>query len=155
MGRTKTDAQATAFELYVHTEKTQKEIAVLVGVAEKTIGTWSAAGQWESVRLAKRTTTHAIVAQLEDILKNQLAKTADKAAKEGLAKADADIITQLTNSIDQMRQGVPIRYIVQVLEEFTDYIRSNCDKRITEEVIGQQTGFLARIKDRLNNVSKR
>ena len=49
MGYSKSKARARAFELYCEGEQ-QKRIAVLVGVAEKTICQWKESDQWEVLR---------------------------------------------------------------------------------------------------------
>jgi uncharacterized protein YjcR len=47
------DKQVLAHDMYMRTEKTQKEIAEIVKVGPDTIGEWIKKGSWKVIKAAK------------------------------------------------------------------------------------------------------
>lgn len=106
------DKKSIALELYLETDKSQKEIAIIVGVAEKTLGTWKQAGDWELLKQAQTVTVKNIITNLYN-----------KAFELSQAdKVDADKLVKIANTIDKLQnKKVTISHIINVFKDFTTY----------------------------------
>lgn len=106
------DKKAIALELYLETDKSQKEIALIVGVTEKTVGTWKTAGDWELLKQAQTITTKNIIANL-------LAKAHELSLAD---KVDADKLVKLAKTIETLQnKKVTISHIINVFKDFTTW----------------------------------
>ena len=101
-----------ALDLYLNTNKTQAEIAAIVGVTEKTVSAWKNENQWEELRGAESVTAGRII-------RNLYVK-----AKE-LSEADiidADKLIKIANSIEKLsNKKVTLSNIINVFQDFTTW----------------------------------
>jgi hypothetical protein len=112
------DKEALAFDLYMHTDKTQKEIVVIVGVTEKTFSQWKQKGKWEELRSAQTLTAGNIIRQLYMRL-DEATKQTDK---DGKAVLDADKIIKLANAIEKLsNKQATISQTINVFKEFISF----------------------------------
>lgn len=106
------DKKALAYELFMETDKTGKEISSIVGVTEKTYGNWKAAGDWELRKQAQTITAKNIVANLYQ-------KAYELSLQE---KVDADKLVKLANTIEKLsNKKVTISHIINVFKDFTTW----------------------------------
>lgn len=106
------DKKSIALELYLETDKSQKEIALIVGVTEKTFSGWKIAGDWELLKQAQTVTVKNIITNLYN-----------KAYDLSLAdKVDADKLVKIANTIDKLQnKKVTISHIINVFKDFTTW----------------------------------
>ena len=106
------EKRAIALELYITTDKTQKEICDILGITEATFTRWKQDGDWE---LAKQAQT--ITAQ--NIITNLYQKAYDESVKDTI---DADKMIKIANSIEKLsNKKITISQIIQVFKDFTTY----------------------------------
>lgn len=106
------DKKAIALELYLETDKNQKEIALIVGVTEKTITGWKVAGDWELLKQAQTITTKNIIANL-------LSKAHELSLQD---RVDADKLVKLAKTIETLQnKKVTISHIINVFKDFTTW----------------------------------
>ncbi len=60
----KSDKKDLAMHLFYDTDKSQKEIADLLGISERTMSQWKQAGMWEEIKQAQTATSKAIIVNL-------------------------------------------------------------------------------------------
>lgn len=106
------DKQAIALDLFLDTDKTQKEIAEIVQITEKTLTKWKTEGEWELLKSAETVTTRKII--------DNLYKRAYQLSQDEKSKAD-DII-KIANSIDKLaNKKVTVSQIINVFKDFTSW----------------------------------
>ncbi|WP_312296871.1 hypothetical protein [Chryseobacterium sp.] len=103
---------AIAQDLYLETDKTQKEIAQIVHVTEKTLGKWKTEGEWELLKSASTVTARKII--------DNLYKRAHILSEDPKSKPN-DII-QIANSIEKLsNKKVTVSQIINVFKDFITY----------------------------------
>lgn len=109
----KAEQKELARELFASTKKSQKEIAALVGVTEKTLGAWKAEGHWEASKKARAATPDKAIAKILEVLYSRLEADDIK----------ADEIAKLVASIEKLRPDKKsIVGFVNCFEEFLAYM---------------------------------
>ncbi|WP_312399509.1 transposase [Chryseobacterium sp.] len=109
---TNEEKYSIAQDLYLETDKTQKEIAEIVGVTEKTLGKWKWDGEWELLKSASTVTSRKII--------DNLYKRAYELSENPKSKPD-DII-KIANSIEKLsNKKVTVSHIINVFKDFTAY----------------------------------
>jgi uncharacterized protein YjcR len=101
-----------AQDLFLETDKTQKEIAEMINVTEKTLGKWKAQGEWDMLKSASTVTARKII---ENLYKKAHALSEDP-------KSRPNDIIQIANSIEKLsNKKVTISQIINVFKDFTTY----------------------------------
>ncbi len=114
-----------ARELYLQTDKSQKEIATMCEVSEKTLGKWITDANWDGIKKAQRESPEKIIndlyAELEEI------NTAIKGNDPGHRFADAktaDARNKIIVSINRLKKEVALPQYVAVSTALIDFIAS-------------------------------
>lgn len=128
-GMSNDDKKALALELYLETDKSQKQICAIVGMTEKTFTTWKVDGNWELLKEASTITVKNIISNLYT-----------KAYELSLAdKVDADKLVKLANTIEKLQnKKVTISHIINVFKEFTTWAFSENPELAKEINVLQQ-----------------
>lgn len=106
------DKEAMAQELFLGTDKSQKEIAGIVKVTPKTLGKWKDKGNWELLRQAQTVTAANIISNLYE--KAYELSTADT--------VDADKLAKLAATIEKLsNRKTTISSIINVFKGFTNW----------------------------------
>lgn len=98
----------TAHILYVEQKKTAAEVAVLVGVSEKTLSAWVIKYNWKNERDARNTSPYKRIENLESIIAGlaeeriQLSRSLPEAEKAG----KIDEVKELRSSISKIDDAV-------------------------------------------------
>lgn len=101
-----------AFDLYLNTDKSQKEICEIVGWTEKTFSENKDKGNWEELKGAETITSRKIIANLYQ----QLHDLSDKPI------VHADKIIKLANAIEKLSgKKVTLSNSINVFKDFTIY----------------------------------
>ncbi len=129
MGKEKTEARILARELYVHSQKTQKEIADIVGVSQKTVIEWIRSNDWDDLKASKSVTKGAIIRNyykailaLQDQINNRNAPENVPTSKE------ADIMAKIQNNISRLENNQSLADMIDVGEKFIKYLQENSPK---------------------------
>lgn len=126
------DKKAIAQQLYLETGKTQKEIAQIAHVTEKTLGKWKNEGDWELLRQAQTITAQNIISNLYE--------RAHEISQEKVI--DADKLVKIANSIEKLSdRKVTISNIINVFKEFTSWAFDQ-DAELAKEINVLQRRFV-------------
>jgi len=102
-----------AFDLYMNTDKTQKEICEIVGWTEKTFTDNKEKGEWEALKGATTITAANIIKKL--YLKLEVLVDAEK--------IDADALIKVTKSIEFLsNKKVTVSHHINCAKEFTTWL---------------------------------
>lgn len=138
----KTTERALAKELYFYTGKTQKEIAGIVGVSEKTLSDWAWEGDWEALKKAVELTPERVVQDLYKELEelNKLIQSREPGYRFADAK-EADARRKIVSTIRDMHKQVSLPQFVQVIMGFMDYLLAQ-DLELAKQVNTYANDFL-------------
>jgi transposase-like protein len=104
--------------------KSQKEIATLISVSERTIYTWVHQFSWDKLRLAACQAPATIADNLcSQLVEMQTLIAARPAGQRFPTMEEASVSRILINSIDKMKKYPSLSNHMQVLETFRNYIR--------------------------------
>jgi transposase len=110
--RSNEDKKALALELFLETDKSQKEIADIVDITEKTLSVWKQSGAWDMIKQAQTITPKNIITNLYE-------KAYELSCAE---KIDADKLIKLANTIEKLQnRKVTISHIINVFKDFTSW----------------------------------
>jgi uncharacterized protein YjcR len=108
------EKKQVAFDLFMNTDKSQKEIADLVGCNEKTLSQWKSKENWEELKSAQTLTAVKII--------RQIYKRLDDLTQEG-SQLDADKIIKLANSIEKLSdRNATISQTINVFKDFISWM---------------------------------
>lgn len=127
------DKSRLAYDLYINTDKTQKEICAIVGWTEKTFTDHKNKGSWEELKSASEITAQKIIRNLYQRLHDL--------TEEGKT-LEADKIIKLTKSIESLAdRRATISHTINVFKEFTSWLMEK-DANLAKEVNVRQKEFL-------------
>jgi transposase len=137
------DRKQQAQFLYMAQGKTQKEIAELVGVSERTVYAWIHQYAWDKLRLA----AYQAPATIADNLCSQLVELQNAIATREPGKRfptppEAETSRKLVNALEKMKKYPSKAQSMQMLETFRNYIRP-VDKQFARELGKYADKFLS------------
>lgn len=128
--------------LFMQGEKTQLEIADLVGINKNTLSKWVVKEQWN---LQKRSLIVSAEETLFWLYEQIEALREDIKKREGgnrlIGSKDADIIIKLTSAIDKFQVDHKMKEVFSVMKGFLDHIRSY-DPEKAKEISGYVDMFV-------------
>lgn len=106
--------------LYLMSDKTQKEICLIVDWTEKTFGEQKRKGKWDELKDTRSLTKQQIVT----ILHAQTLKIIELAKSEErvLSAKEIDSIAKLASSIDKLEKKATIETFIEVFEEYNKWL---------------------------------
>lgn len=147
MGKELTIAQKKdwAQMLYLANQLTQKEIAVKVGVTEKTMSKWVNENHWEKLRKSLLTTKSEMLAFFYDVLSKLKEKIN---SEDGIGDSkDADKVVKYTAAIRSLETETSIAELMEAGKLFHKYLQS-IDPKLALDMLNHFDSF---IKDRLKH----
>jgi transposase len=128
--------------LYVSGVTVQKELAVRVGVTEKTISKWVNDGNWEQLRMNIPLVKHQ---QLQKMYKeferfNQHIENKPD-GKQWATKAESDARTQLIRAIEVLEGEAGVKDIIEVCQKLIKYTMQ-IDEKLGRDLIPLCDSFL-------------
>lgn len=109
---TNDEKYAIAQDLFLDTDKTQKEIAEIVHVTEKTLGKWKTEGDWDMLKNASTVTSRKII---ENLYKRAYDLSLDP-------KSKPDDIIKVALSIEKLsNKKVTVSQIINVFKDFIGF----------------------------------
>ncbi len=131
-GLSNDDKKAIAFDLYISSDKSQKEIAQIVNVNEATVSRWKLDSDWELARQAQTITA-------QNIITNLYQKAYELSTEKII---DADKMIKIANSIEKLsNKKVTINNIIAVFKDFTTYAFGE-DAELAKQINSMQRKFL-------------
>jgi DNA-binding XRE family transcriptional regulator len=132
--------------LYTSTDFTQKEIALKVGVSERSMSKWVNDGQWDKLRKSLLTTKAEQMRFLYDQLSELNKHIRDKEQKFANSK-EADSILKITAAIKNLETETSVGQIIEVATQFIRFVQSDSIEK-AQDVTGLFDLF---IKERLKS----
>lgn len=132
MSRKNDKKQQRALDLFLYTDKTQKEIAEILDVSEKTISVWAASENWDELKGASSVTSAKIVSKLY--------KKLDELADAD--RLDTDALIKTARTIEALTDNrVTISQFINAFKEFTSYLFTK-DSELAKKVNNHQMDFI-------------
>jgi len=120
----KTQQKDWARELFIRGDHTQKELAIKVGVAEKTMSRWVNEGRWETMRKGLMATKSEILKDLYDTLAAMKDEARIAATDNDPAtKPDTDGIYKLALAIKKLETTTGIGEMIETGTKFIKFIQ--------------------------------
>lgn len=129
--------------LFTNGDSTQKDIALKVGVSEKTMCKWVKEGNWEDLRKSLLTTKNEILRNLYNLL-DKISTKLKEEESIGNSKI-ADMYVKYTAAIKNLETETSIAEIVEVARMFVNWLQ-NVDPQFALLVLNHFDSF---IKERL------
>jgi hypothetical protein len=130
-----------AYQLYLHTDLFQKEIAVRVGITEKTLSKWAEVNEWETQKTALTVTGKNLIISYYNQL-NALNKCIQSRDDRKFATLEeADIIAKIKSAIQAIDKKMDLPVYIEVFQEFTNYLK-DLDLKQAQGIIDHFTAFL-------------
>lgn len=138
----KSDQCKLAREYFLTTDKTQAEIADLVGVHEKTLREWKVKEGWEMQKAATNITPRKTIAgflmQLET-LRLDIEKRED--GKRYPDSKESDIIMKISKSIKMLQKSLTLTDYINAFEELAKF-GLNVDANLTKQFVDIMHEFI-------------
>jgi transcription initiation factor TFIIIB Brf1 subunit/transcription initiation factor TFIIB len=132
MPRLNDKKQQTALDLFLYTDKTQKEIAEILDVSEKTISKWAASENWDELKGASSVTAAKIVTKLY--------KKLDELADAD--KLDTDALIKTARTIEALTDNrVTIPQTINAFKEFTSWLFTK-DSELAKMINDKQMDYI-------------
>jgi len=131
--------QELAYDLYINTNKTQKEICEIVGCVEKTFRQWKTKGGWDEMRGAHLMTREKTV----KMLLQQINKIEQAARQEerAMTSAETDQIHKFSKTVQQLDKSVKLSHYIEVFEQFQGWL-VNYDAELAKQVIAYMDEYI-------------
>ncbi len=129
----KKDKADLALDLYLNTDKSQKEICEIIGWSQKTFTNYKEKNNWAELRSASALTPSKIIKRLYQRL--------DQLTEEG-RELNADSIIKVAKSIESIKDNkTSISAIINTFKEFTTFLMSQ-DPEFAKKVNVYQKSFV-------------
>lgn len=154
-GRTKKQQQAfeRAYQLFVETDMTQRAIAEMVGVGERTISAWVTDHDWRKDRAANTVTRPKIIrafySQIDEI--NQVIAEREEGKRYPQPK-EADTIIKIQKAISALDKRYDLPTYKTVLDEFVGWLHMHHPK-VASEVALPSVDFLRQKMEHLTHAN--
>lgn len=129
----KKDKENLALDLFLNTDKSQKEICEIIGWSQKTFTNYKEKNNWAELRSASALTPSKIIKRLYQRL--------DNLTEEG-KELNADSIIKVAKAIESIKDNkTSISSIINTFKEFTSYLM-NTDPEFAKKVNEHQKKFV-------------
>jgi DNA-binding XRE family transcriptional regulator len=130
-----------AYELYMSTELSQRDIAERVGVTEKTISQWKTQGRWDIQKAALNVTPKVTIAGFLMQLEAMRKSIADRKENPWPTAAESDIIMKITKSMKMLQRDLTLSDYINAFEQLFKFINTS-NPKLAREVLDFQNEFI-------------
>lgn len=110
-----------AYDVYMTTAKSHKDIAALVGVSVDSLGRWINEKGWRQEKAARSVTKEKVIGNLLTQIKN-LQDNINSRDQKWPTAGEADTITKLSNTIDTLSGKLSLPLYIESLSEFLKFL---------------------------------
>lgn len=143
MPNVKSKSRDAARMLYFNTDKSQKEIAELCKVSERTMSRWVSSENWAELKtshhLSRDKAVNSLLSQIQEL--NNAILSREEGSRYATSK-EADILTKLTKQISYLDKDLKLKDYVTVLQEEVSWIKE-IDLEFAKKLTDFQYEFLA------------
>jgi DNA-binding XRE family transcriptional regulator len=140
MANNKADARKIAREYYLTTDKSQAEIAALVGVNEKTLSEWKIKDSWEMQKAASNIVPRKMIAGF--LLQLQKLQEQIDASEQGYpTPAQSDTLMKVSKSIKMLQKELTLSDYISAFEDLTKF-GLNINSDLTKQFIQIMNAFV-------------
>ncbi len=140
MGNTKNREREIAKELFLQGGKTQKEIADMVGVTEKTVGKWVEDQKWGILRTARLSTPTEVLNTIMEIHRLRTEEILEE-VRAGKGSKYGDELLKMSMAIEKLQGHTSLSTYIHVLSEFMLYVGGK-DHKFRAQLADYQSTFL-------------
>lgn len=102
-----------AYEWFMNTDKTQKEIADIIGVSEKSLSDWASTGRWDEIKSFEKASRGGAV-------RNILKRLFEESQKDD---ADADKIAKFSSALEKLEvKKITVPNIINIFMVFGKWL---------------------------------
>lgn len=143
----KNQKRELAYQLYMNSSVTFKEVAERVGVQQKTLSRWAQEGGWQDEKAARSVTKPKLLQNFYQ----QILKTQEAAQEEDrpLTYQEADQLAKLANAVEKIEKDNLSTY-VRVLEGYNNWLK-DVDLELAQKNVEYMTEFLQKKHKELND----
>lgn len=142
---TKKEKMEYAYLLFSKENNTLKQIAEKVGVSVNTVSRWKKAEKWEELRKTLLTSRleqlRRLYMQLDELNTHIMGK---EEGKRFANKAEADTLTQLTRSIQNLEKEMTAAEVINIFIPFIQYV-SKIDGEKAKLIVELQDSYIKSI----------
>ena len=142
MANNKSDQRKLAREYYLTTDKTQAEIAELVGVNQKTLSLWKQEEEWDLQKAATNITPRKTIAgfymQLERM---RLAIESREEGRNFPDSKESDVIMKISKSVKMLQKSLTLTDYINAFEDLTKF-GLNIDAVATKQFVAIMNEFI-------------
>ncbi len=120
MSNNKRELKNLAEGLYLYSDMSQKDIAAMLNVTEKTITDWKQEGEWEEIKAAYGITRDKIIANYYRQTFEIQEKARDE--KRTLTSGETDQLVKIANCIEKLDKSITMHDRVQVFMDFNNWL---------------------------------
>lgn len=135
---TREQKKTVAHDLFVNSNKTQVEIAKIVGITDKTLRKWADDGKWREVKAANMSVSSRVVHNLYMKILEISESDNVKYAKE---------ISMLVNAIKNLSTKPQLSHFIYCFKEFNDFLISKQELELAKDLNQFQKLFISQIYD--------
>ena len=129
----KKEENRQAQDLFINTDMTLKEIALMVGVSDKTVSRWRDLGKWQELKAATGLSANNIIRGIYGKMAKML-EEGEKFSPDGMAK--------LAATIDKINPNkTSVSQYINVFKEFSNFLLKH-DVKLAHNVVDFQKQFI-------------
>lgn len=131
--------------MFLRTDKSQKEIAIAVGVAEKTLSKWKTSENWDRLRASIIITKDEQLRRVYEQI-NALTSAIQEREQKYADSGEADTLSKLASTARSLESNLSVADIIDVFIGFQEWLR-DVDHLKAVEISNFQDAY---IKYRIN-----
>ena len=116
------DKKTLAHDLYMRTNKTQKEIAQLCDVKYDTLGEWVQKGKWKELRAANSVTRSQVISNTLLQLKELQDEINSRAERKYPTPKESDTMIKMSNLIRDLDKSLSLADYITIIEDILKYL---------------------------------
>lgn len=137
----KSEDKKLAYELFMSTELTQKEIAARVNVTEKTLSIWVKDGEWVVQKAALNITPKKTIAGYLMQLEKMRESISKRDENPWPTSAESDIIMKISKSMKMLQKDLTLTDYINSFEQLFKFVNTS-DPKLARQLLDYQNEFV-------------
>lgn len=137
----KDEDKKLAFELFMNTDLTQREIAERLKVTEKTISAWKTAGEWEIQKAALNVTPKKTIAGYLMQLEKMRISISEREGQAWPTAAESDVIVKIARAMKMLQKDLTLTDYINAFEQLYKFVNSS-NPKLAREILDFQNEYV-------------